>query len=289
MFILPGFSRKTPFAVSRRNGLVTIECEDGPVVYRGTETRQPVQYLCRVRPEGSLDGEGIPTRSLEQSKVLAVETIYERERTAAHEPSYDRLIHDFGDRGSKERIKKREIGTISRVQSVQFNIGNQVLPDFDHFASDVKRIYKLELLFSEETVESFGRADVEFDDLCYLVKKNKFDGSNKAAFMAIDCLYKTLTARGANAVPRAYGFFADEIGDGVMNGRLSSLARDKLIVKTYILLLMVNDYTMHYDCFPKFEAGKSKVVGMLRAIGCAIDSAGVVTLSKQPLDTYSVK
>lgn len=284
MFILSGFSRKMPFTVTRRNGLVTIECADGPIAYRAMEARQPVQYLCGVHT----DGKTILTKNLEQSKMLAVETIYEGERTAVQDASYNKLIDDFGDKGSRERAKRREIGTLSRVQAVQFNVENQVLPEFDHTADDVRNVYKLELLFSGETIKCFGKMHIDFSDLCYLVKKHSINDRNRVILMAIDCLYKVVAAKNMAAVPDIYRFFTREISDGILNGRLSLLTKDRLVVKTYILLLMVNNYKMHYDDVPKFDIGKSKVMGMLRAIGCKIESDTVI-LHKLPQATYSVR
>lgn len=290
MYIVNNCKGKPSFKVTKKNGISSIEAEESGMRYRATETRHPVQYFCipHVREEGSTPLR-LPTKELQKSSLFILETVYDRVVEAEQETSYNMLVNAFGDKNSRKRIKKREAGPAPRTRTIQTSIGNQLLPNFDKDAEDAKDAYKLELLFNEDILMKLSHVDVNLDDLCYLVKESKSDEETHLMIVAVDCLYKILILKNIRYehIPREYHFFYDEIRDELSRGRLSSLQRDKLIIKVYIILLMINGYSMHYDDFPTFDAPRVKVVGMLKAIGCTIKPSGLVTLTNLPQETLT--
>lgn len=288
MFIISNLKKNIPFKILRKNGIVTIEAEDAPILYRSTEANEPVQYLCHPRSSDT-DGRVVRTMDLKPAKLFPMEIVYERPVVDQGELTYKSLVADFGDKASKDRVKRMALSSTTRAQAMQFNVGNQLLPEFNHNTDNIRDVYRMELLFSESVLDSFRRVDIEFDDLCYLVKAGEFGEEKKVCYVAIDCLYKIITLKNVREqdVPKVYLFFYEEIKDELMRGRMSSLMRDRLIVKVYILLLMVNGYKMHYDQIPKFETPKSKVLNILKTIGCTVAASGAITLTKPPVESYN--
>ncbi|KAI4291815.1 hypothetical protein PAPHI01_1089 [Pancytospora philotis] len=289
MYILNNCEEDVTFRVTKKNGIASLHAEDAPVTYASTEARHPVQYFCvPAAPAGG--PVSIRPQEMVSAKFFSVELVLERAAAPAEqEATYDALINSFGDKNSKKRMKKREAGEASRARAVQFNIGNQLLPDFNRDASDVRDVYRLELLFGDAVLEGLEHADVEPDDMCYAARVNRPDGDGRVLMVAVDCLYKILELKSPKPenIPGCYRFFYDEIKHEMTRGRMSSLQRDKLTVKLYIVLLMINNYSLQYAQLPKFDAPRSKVVGMLKAIGCTVKPSGLVTLANFPQETVA--
>lgn len=287
MFLLNNYSKNYPFKITKKNNRIKLEHKTETVSYLGQEQNNPVQYLCLKISEGERNL--IKTAELKEAKFFNIETIYEKELESRDEGTYEKLISDFGDTKSKDRFKRREINSQVRSQAVHYNIENQFIPAHNRDGTSVTEIYRIDLMFTPQILENFLNIEIDFENLCYLVKKHKYTEDRKVLFIAIDCLYKYLNERDLreNTVPKEYKFFFQEIKTECIRGRMSSVMKDKLIVKLYILLLMVNNYKMHYDSFPKFGAVKIKIMNILRAIGCGVSSTGIVSLLNLPQETYS--
>ncbi|KAI5177938.1 hypothetical protein PAEPH01_2517 [Pancytospora epiphaga] len=290
MFILNNYDKEEPFTITKKKNVISLSNHCDNVEYVAVEERRPVQYFCRKRNDDN-EISVIRKSSIIPAKMFSIGIVYEKEGGTQQEVSYDLLVHEYGDKGARDRIKRREMGDTTRVQSMQVNVTNQILPEFNRNTENVKEAYKLELLFNEKVLEGFGRASVEPEDLSCFLERYQASETNAVHLAAIDCLYKILSAKNVNNIdlPESYTPFYSEVKKDATRGRLSSLLRDKLVVKLYVLLLMINDYTLHYNEIPVFDAPKQKITGILKMIGCSMSSNGIVSLTKLPQETFTLR
>ncbi|KAI5153608.1 hypothetical protein ENBRE01_3206 [Enteropsectra breve] len=285
IFILTNYTKKYPFKISKRNNIVQIEASNDPIAYKATETNSPVNYLCFKK---GIEGH-ISRDSLQPAKIFSVESIYERKEVNEMTSNYDALVNEYGDKGARDRMKKREMGQNSRAQVIRFNVENQLLPDFNRDAENIRDIYSIELLFSSAVLESFEAVDVDEIELAYYLKRFDVEPEQQKHLVALDCLYKALTVKfiRPDTLPSHCLAFYSDIQEELANNRISTLAKDRFVVKFYIILLMINDYKLKYDDIPKFEMNKPKIVSILKAIGCNVSFSGSIELARVPTETFS--
>lgn len=288
MLIISNYHRDAPFKVSKKNSLDVIESQLGSLKFLSVECNSPVQYFC-VKSTGA---SALSRDSLVPAKFFIMETLFEKPSISKQDDtnSYANLINDFGDKHSKDRIRRRDIITYASKQSITFNIENQVLPPFDKDAEDPKEVYSLHLMFGESVLRSLEeRSSVNVEKLCYFVR-SIYDDAQRPLMMALDCIYKLLSDR--NVSERTLGdlgFFFSEVKDELVRGRLPQLAKDRLLVKFYIILLMASGFEVHADQLPRFGETQNKVIALLKIIGCSVTKSGVVKLDTLPKDTFSTK
>lgn len=288
MLIISNYHKNAPLRISKKNNLDVIESQTGSLKFMSVECNSPVQYFCVKSVEAS----ALSRDALVPAKFFIMETIFEKPSISRSDDtnSYANLISDFGDKHSKNRIKKRDIITYASKQSITFNIENQVLPPFDKDAEDPKEVYSLHLMFGESVLanlEEGGPVDVE--KLCYFVRKI-YDEGQRPLMIALDCIYKLLADR--NVSERALGdfrFFFSEVRGELVRGRLPQLAKDRLLVKFYIILLMASGFEIQVDQLPRFGETQNKITSLLRIIGCSVTKGGVASLDTLPRDTFSTK
>jgi len=310
MFVLSNYNKKIPFKISKKNNLDVIESQKDNIKFVSVENNAPVNYFCikrscnEVAENRERESHVFYRESLIPSKFFIVETIYEKPNLRHEEAdTYVDLINDFGDKKSKNRIKKKDIVTYVSKQSITFNIENQILPNFDKEASSPRTAYSLELMIGSETLRAITQCLNEFadreeslnDHFSSFVKKiyleaHQEDESKKPLFLALDCFYRALSEN--FITDRIFGpfrFFYDEFKDDLIRGRLSKLSKDRSLVKFYILLLIISDYETKMSSIPKFGETLAKITSFLRIIGCNIGKDGKVKLEMLPKDTFAVK
>lgn len=288
MFILSNCTKGNSFKIDKINNKTKLEAKEDNITYAGIERNSPVNFLC-FKHLSNVKIDKIQNSQLKSAKFINIEIFCEKDSECTREGTIETLVTSFGNEKSKENFRKRELNTQIRLQTIKFNVENKLLPEFNHDATSVSDLYCLDLMFNSETLANFLSLEIEQEELCSIVKKVPYTEENKSKLIAIDCLYKFLTVHLLNdsTISPQYKFFFDEIKSDCIRGRMSGLLKDRLIVKFYILLLIVNGYKMSYEAMPKFGLPRTKVYAILRAIGCGISSAGVVTLSNMPQETFS--
>lgn len=254
------------------------------ITYSAIESNHPVKYVCLPHGLQIAKTDRIILRSeLLPARFLQLETNYERPVEEYNEFTFVNLINEFGGKAARENIKKRDIQATTKSGAMHFNIENQLLPRFNKDTSNALDIYQIEDLFQHSTIDNFCAVESP-EDLCPLVKHEDITPTSKPFLIAIDCLYKYLSLRNIKerSVPSEYKFFYQEIGDSIFQGRLSPLAKDRLVIKLYILLLMVNNYKVPIMQLPTFNLTRSKIVVMLKSIGCRVAGDGFAVLVKAP-------
>lgn len=318
MFIISNYNKKVPFKITKKNNLNSIESQKGNVKYISTETNSPVNYFCykedstekkvatKTAEDGTTQNNRIFSRdSLIPSKLFIVQTIYEKQGIEAPETreAYLNLINDFGDKRSKNLIKRRDIVSYVSKQSITFNIENQILPAYDKEAANPRDAFALEYLLKDttylkllETVEFLGEQDDILASHLSDFTRTLFcetlqgDQDKKVLVVALDCFYKILNE--IIIQEKTFGFFKffyDEVKDKLVRGRLPRIDKDKTLVKFYIVLLIAMDMEVKIKELPRFGETLPKICSLLKIVGCNIGKNGIARLEAPPKDTFEVK
>lgn len=286
MLIISNYNKSTPLRISKRNNLDIVESQVGTLRFLSVECNSPVQYFC-IRSTGS---SLISRDSLVPAKLFIMETLFEKPVISKQDDtsSFANLINDFGNKYSKDRIKKKDIITYASKQSITFNIENQILPQFDRDTDDPRETYSLSLIFGEPMLRTLEETTVDVEKLCSFVR-GIYDDSKKEMMIALDCIYNLLSNRNVSErVLGDFGFFFGEVKNDLVRGRLPQLTRDKLLVKFYIVLLLASGFEVQVALLPKFGETQNKVMSLLKIIGCTVHS-GMARLDTLPRDTFSTK
>jgi hypothetical protein len=302
MFIISNYKTDIPFKVSKKNNVLMLESNKNNIKYISTEKNSPVNYFCLKRDPNCRLLE-LNTKDLIEAKMFVVETIFEKESKKEEDEinkktGYFNLIENFGDKKSKNRLKKIDGNRASSKETAVFNIENQILPKFDKEAEDPKDVYSLELMVEEVTFQKIDEFEIDINYLNDNVRviyerlegSNTLNHSNKNIIVALDCYYKILESERINInIFEDKGFFIEEIRNELYSGKLPKLSKDKVVVKVYILLLILNNFEMKLDDIPKFGLELSKVLSMLRIVGCTITRGTKVILKEFPKELYTIK
>lgn len=284
MFILSNYFKGKPLSITEKNNRHTLSSFNKEIRYFGIEKKSPVKYFCIKRNKEEILDE-IQKENLIPAKIITMETVFEKEIDLTVEDTYEDLLFDFGDKNARERFKKREFNIKYDIAKIHFNVENQLLPPYNRNADTPNNIYSLELMFGEDIFENFKYAAIEYENMSSLVKDQKYSTEKIVLFRCIDCIYRILSMPDNfvdKSLPKAYRFYHKEIKKECFNGRLTTILKDKLIVKLYILLLICNDYEINYESLPKFNMQKEKINTILVMIGCKISKSGAIRLSNMP-------
>ena len=287
MFILSNYKKKEPFRVSESNNLSVIESSLDNLTFKAIESNSPVQFFCI---KSDFNGSFQKT-DLIKAKLFTVETIFEKpiveqENMAS---SYVNLVTDFGDKRSKESLNKKGMTKFTPSSSVTFNIENQILPAFHKDAQTPYECYSVSLLFEDEALDAFQSFDLSMPDACLFVR-TVYRDDQKLYMTILDCLHKVLTEK--LVFERAlgkYGFFFKFIKDDLVRNRLPLLVKDKLMVKFYIVALMSCGFELIIDQVPRFGETQTKLISLLKMIGCTISKNGRAKLDTMPKDSFTTK
>lgn len=286
-FIVSNYTKDAPFKVSKANNLSVIETQSDNVKFSSIEDNSPVQFFCINHiVDGSFHRE-----ALQMAKHFTVEAIFEKEMPVVIDDAnqYSNLISDFGDKKSRDRISKRGLVNYTPVQSVMFNIENQLLPEFNRDAETPHDLYSIDLMFGRDILTEFNQIEVNVDGLSDFVK-GIYKSTLKTQMLLLDCLYKMLSER--IITERLFGqceFFFTTVKDSLVKGKLPSLVRDKYVMKFYIILLIVCGFEFNLDHIPKFSLTHEKVVLLLKTLGCTVSKNGQVKLENHPKETFTTK
>jgi len=285
MFIVENYDSEAPLEISVKNNRAYLSASFDSISCVGKEMQTPVQYFCvpRLNKDGSLS-----TEDLVPARLVQMETVYEKTDLVEEDTSYDKLQKTFGTHSAKRAMAGRDRVDIDRSKSIRFNVENQILPQFNSQTTSIKEVYSFDLLFREGVVEEFENTELVMP--CSLVQKYCSTHSiENRILVAIDCIYKTLSRPFFDVNRFPYPFFCEEVKDALFRKRLPQMEKDKLLVKLFILILMINDYRVRIEDLPTFDVLNNKVVALLKTIGCTVSSKGDVILNRMPTETYSIE
>lgn len=287
MFILSNYKKKEPFKVSESNNLSIIESTLDNLTFKATEDNAPVQFFCvKTNSVGIFKKE-----DLIKAKLFTVETIYEKPMVEQENSNsaYVNLVSDFGHKKAKENLSKRGMVKLTPSNSVTFNIENQILPQFHKDAISPMECYSLSLLFDDEVLEAFQNANFSVSDACLFVR-TVYKEDYRLHMIILDCIHKVLSEKliFERALGR-YGFFYKFIKDDLVRNRCPYLFKDKLMVKFYIVALLACNFELVLDQLPRFGETQTKLISLLKMIGCSIAKNGRIVLDTMPKDSFTSK
>lgn len=297
MFIISNYKHRTPFKISKKNNVYSLESNLEDIRFRATEENSPVNFFFIKK---STNSDVFETSDLKEAKLFIVETIYEKSEKVCEEEEiltrggYLNLIENFGDKKSKNKIKKTESIKTYKETAV-FNIENQILPAFDREATQISDAYSLKLMIKDSTFQHINESELILGDLtayCLMLhgRINNLTSIDKNNLLALDCFYRALSSERINpSIFESKEYFYNEIKDLLYSGKLPSLAKDKIVAKAYILILMLNQFETSMNDLPNFGMNSSKIISILKIIGCNITGGSKITLKEFPRDFFTIK
>ncbi|KAL6121448.1 hypothetical protein NUSPORA_01619 [Nucleospora cyclopteri] len=290
-FLLQNYTGKSKFSCSKLNNRIKLDATENKVKYIAKEHNSPVNYFV-----GNINNGVLNTSTLEDAKMFIIESVFERkknEEVEVNKIEYKDLINEFGDKRAKENLKLREITKNVYAQKIKYNIENQLLPKVDVEEEEATNMYKLDFMFEKEHINQCNDlANILEEEEIYKGiaeklklggKKKEIDFTKKMILLFADFLNGALSLKlvRKELLNSKYINLYPIIEKDIINKRINKMARDKLITKLYILLLMYNDFKFKLEDFPRFELSRSKAINLLKVIGCSITKAEVV-LNKKP-------
>lgn len=305
MFILSNYRKKEPLRISKSNNLTVVESSLGNLTFKATESNSPVQFFCIKKSAGDLNAEsGDCPRSFKKSglipaKLFSLETIYEKpiiEEAVSNTNGYLNLIHDFGDKRSKEAVEKRAQKRFVPNDSTTFNVENQILPSYDKSCKNPKEIYSLQLLFEEQILEAALAVELVSKDCCPFVQSLFPDNSSTdntdshVRMVLLEGLHKVLSEKlVSDRSLGKFSFIYKSVKEHMLRNRLPPLIKDKLIAKFLVLSLISGNHTLVLEQIPRFGETLTKITVLLKMLGCSVQKNGIIRLDSLPHDTFTTK
>ncbi|ORD96159.1 hypothetical protein HERIO_1886 [Hepatospora eriocheir] len=280
-FLLENYSKDKPLKINKVNNRTILTVSDGELVYKGQENNSPVNFAYVKSDSNQI----FKKSDLVETRLFKMELIYEKPDVVKDEVKFDDFIKDFGDKKSKDWLKKRDITKTYKYQTIKFASMNQLLPEFNSNAKTPADAYNLKLMFNSDEIMKFNLIEIKKEDLD---KYFELIEINDMFLLAVlDCLYRILDLKQVfkNDIPERYNFFFENIKGDVVRNKLTHIAKDRLLIKFYIILFMAVDYRLDFNKIPRFGLSRARVIKLLRTIGCTIQRNDKVVLDKMP-DTF---
>ena len=276
----------TKFSVKQVDNRYILEKTINNICYRGSEVNMPIKLYTGTFEDGKIN-----TQKLEEIKIINVEVYDDKNQMNIDDNvGYEKLITDFGDKYAKKYLKKRNLERTSINQKVKYNIEDTVL-------FKVNGDINLDLLFEKPIIDKVKEIvnsimdEVIYIDICNtlsLLPVNTVSSNDeikyfekKCLLILIDYLIKVFECKILSKfnLPNKYLGLYGIIANDVVNKKLSRMAKDKLAIKLYLLILLYANKNVNIESLPRLGYPKTKYFNLLKTIGCTISKNGDVILN----------
>lgn len=276
----------TKFSVKQVDNRYILEKTINNICYRGSEVNMPIKLYTGIFEDGKIN-----TQKLEEIKIINVEVYDDKNQMNIDDNvGYEKLITDFGDKYAKKYLKKRNLERTSINQKVKYNIEDTVL-------FKVNGDINLDLLFEKPIIDKVKEIvnsimdEVIYIDICNtlsLLPVNTVSSNDeikyfekKCLLILIDYLIKVFECKILSKfnLPNKYLGLYGIIANDVVNKKLSRMAKDKLAIKLYLLILLYANKNVNIESLPRLGYPKTKYLNLLKTIGCTISKNGDVILN----------
>lgn len=285
-FLMANHKDNTKFSVKQVDNRYILEKTINNICYRGSEVNMPIKLYT-----GTFENGKINTQKLEEIKIINIEVYDDKNQMNIDDNvGYEKLITDFGDKYAKKYLKKRNLERTSINQKVKYNIEDTVL-------FKVNGDINLDLLFEKPIIDKVKEIvnsimnEVIYIDICNtlsLLPVNTVSSNDeikyfekKCLLILIDYLIKVFECKILSKfnLPNKYLGLYGIIANDVVNKKLSRMAKDKLAIKLYLLILLYANKNVNIESLPRLGYPKTKYLNLLKTIGCTISKNGDVILN----------
>lgn len=285
-FLMANHKDNTKFSVKQVDNRYILEKTINNICYRGSEVNMPIKLYTGTFEDGKIN-----TQKLEEIKIINVEVYDDKNQMNIDDNvGYEKLITDFGDKYAKKYLKKRNLERTSINQKVKYNIEDTVL-------FKVNGDINLDLLFEKPIIDKVKEIvnsimdEVIYIDICNtlsLLPVNTVSSNDeikyfekKCLLILIDYLIKVFECKILSKfnLPNKYLGLYGIIANDVVNKKLSRMAKDKLAIKLYLLILLYANKNVNIESLPRLGYPKTKYLNLLKTIGCTISKNGDVILN----------
>lgn len=285
-FLMANHKDNTKFSVKQVDNRYILEKTINNICYRGSEVNMPIKLYTGTFEDGKIN-----TQKLEEIKIINVEVYDDKNQMNIDDNvGYEKLITDFGDKYAKKYLKKRNLERTSINQKVKYNIEDTVL-------FKVNGDINLDLLFEKPIIDKVKEIvnsimdEVIYIDICNtlsLLPVNTVSSNDeikyfekKCLLILIDYLIKVFECKILSKfnLPNKYLGLYGIIANDVINKKLSRMAKDKLAIKLYLLILLYANKNVNIESLPRLGYPKTKYLNLLKTIGCTISKNGDVILN----------
>lgn len=251
--------------------------------------RLPVKfYVMEEQPDGKLCLDGI-SYNLQKAEVHGFKikpSNSRKTKTKQNTSTLTGLYDAFGNKKAKASMDKRST-TQQPKTKVEFLYEEQILPKFNQTVK-ISEIYVLAEIFPNMDIVGLNKIEFNKFDLHENIQKF-YDPDLKPQLFLIDCIYKTLEQKKINMfflrkkLIKGGKIFAEFLASVLHDEILTDINRDRLIVLCYILILMVNNFSLNLKEVPRFGCDEEKIRQFLKTIGCnTAKKSQVAKLKKAP-------
>ncbi|KAF7683328.1 hypothetical protein TCON_1461 [Astathelohania contejeani] len=293
MYIIPNLkaSPKLELIDTGRKNIFTYTTPN--ITFRSKPTKTEVNYfVAEIEEYGDIGELNIKKILKAEIHVFSIEendTLEPTQEISKSTNGFDNLLLNFGTKRVRDAINKRDIDVSKRKIRVGItgDIKEQILPIIND-TENIKEIYLLENLFSDDILKPLKECKKALHSFSLHSELLKYSTKEefKTQILLLDGLYKTLDRKFVTTQFMESTFFTvcrpmiAMIEVYVENRRLSDLGRDRLIVLSYILLLMVNEFKMELKDFPKFSLKGNKMEEILKLLGCKVKNGKAILQNK---------
>ncbi|EOB14657.1 hypothetical protein NBO_19g0010 [Nosema bombycis CQ1] len=241
-----------------------IEGNFNNIKYRGSQHDHPVNFLVIE----SVDSQTISFKNAQEAPFYIMEVVYET--GIQHEESnVAELVKSFGTKKSMTIMKNTEIHGRLKSTVTVIDSKTQIIPPVNKNAESPLDSFLLEDIFSPEVLTHFESLDIE--DIRLQKEMSPFNHKDKVRFLLADALVKVLkfkyyTRDMLESTP--YEIIMELFIDDIDHRRIGKLARDRLLIILYILLLQIEGGVIETRIIPSFNMGHKEVIQLFKVLGC---------------------
>lgn len=228
------------------------------------EQELPVNFLVVE----STDNDIISLENAQESTLYVVEVIYETGIEQGEQNVID-LVNSFGTKKSIGKIKSNEVHGKLKSTITVIDSKTQILPPINTAAENPLESFTLVDMFGREVVEHFESLEVE--DISFQEEMETFTVNDKVRYLLADALvkvlkYKYYTKDMLENTP--YEPLITLFREDIEQRRLAKLAKDRLLIMLYILLLQMQGGILKTKDVPNFNMDHKNLLQLFKVIGC---------------------
>lgn len=285
-FLLGNHKNNTKFSVKHINDRYVLEKTINNICYRGNEINMPIKLYTGTFEDGKIN-----TQKLEEIKIINIEVYDDKNQiNVDNNIDYEKLITDFGDKYAKRYLKKRNLEKISVNQKVKYNVEDTVLFKMNGDVN-LDSLFEKPIIDKVKEIVNSTMSEEIYIDICNTLSLLSVDAisnndemkyfEKKCLLILIDYLIKVFECKILSKfnLPNKYIGLYGIIANDVVNKKLSRMAKDKLAIKLYLIILLYANRNVNIESLPRLGYPKTKYLNLLKTIGCTVSKNGDVTLN----------
>ncbi|KAF9763269.1 hypothetical protein NGRA_1389 [Nosema granulosis] len=259
------YEEEIDFEVKEVENKKYLEGKLDDIKFIAVEQELPVNFIVVE----STDSNIISLENAKESSLYVMEVVYETGIEQEEDQNVYDLVNTFGTKRSIGNVKNMEIHGKLKTTVTVIESKTQILPPINTEAATPIDSFVLEDMFGQDIVEHFEK--LEMEDISLQEELKEFTQKDKVRYLLSDAIIKVLkfkyyTRDMLEDTP--YEPLMSLFIDDIEQRRLSKLAKDKLLIMLYILLLQMEGGVIKTKIIPSFNMNHKALIHLFKVIGC---------------------